>query len=560
MKEYNLLQLSKKLTSRGLGIKISKNPVLKEELLKLTCFLPDSAPQSLRIWCLKNDILSKEKLPKCPVCGKLPAFSTGKFRTYCSKRCSQLGKEKFIKKYGVEHHLKSKSVKEKRKKTVLEKYGVENIGIITKEKARKTTLEKYGVDNYTKTKEYKEKLVQTSLLKYGTTHPMKSEKVKKKVFAKVDLKENVRKAKITLLKKYSVDSPMKILSIKEKVLKKYKKKVWERLNIRLEAYNIKPLFSFHEFKTIKVKNHEKYPFLCLTCNSKFFDHLNNGHIPVCPNCLKGQSKPERIITLFLQENEISFESNNRTVISPFEIDIYIPNKKLGIEINGIYYHTVENLIKYRNLSEKEAKKYHRLKWLLAKDQDIYLLQFWDSEIIRKKEIVLSIISSALGINNRIFAKDCKVKEVEEETAYKFFVENHINDEHVLGRNFALLKDNEIIQVISIGKVRFGLDGYEIYRLATKKGYTVVGGLKKLIKRAYMEIGFKKLYSYVNLRIFSGKGYEKVGFKRVKITEPDYYYTKDFINLYSRERFMRSKTGIPEKEFINKPYALYLLEI
>ncbi|WP_457640300.1 hypothetical protein [Persephonella sp.] len=36
MKGENLLKLSKMLTPRGLGVKISKNPILKKELYNLT--------------------------------------------------------------------------------------------------------------------------------------------------------------------------------------------------------------------------------------------------------------------------------------------------------------------------------------------------------------------------------------------------------------------------------------------------------------------------------------------------------------------------------------------
>ncbi len=95
-----ILEVAKELTPRGLGVKVSKDPSLKKELLEITDFLPEDIPQSIRIWCVKNRILSEDRLPKCPVCGNLPAYFTGKFSKYCSKRCSQLDKEKFLKKYG----------------------------------------------------------------------------------------------------------------------------------------------------------------------------------------------------------------------------------------------------------------------------------------------------------------------------------------------------------------------------------------------------------------------------------------------------------------------------
>jgi len=565
MTKEEFIILAGKLSSRGFGVKISKNPDLKVLLWELTSFLPENAPQSLRIWCIKEGILSKDKLPKCPVCGNLPAFSTGKFLTYCSKKCAQLDKQKFINKYGVEHHLKLKEVKEKRRETVLKKYGVDNVGKITRDKAKETMLKKYGVDNYTKTEEYKEKMKNTSLKKYGTTHPMKNIYVKEKLQKILDGKRNDVTKK--LQEKYGVNSPMKIPAVKDKVLKSYKEKVWERLNIKLEMIDIEPLFDFETFKEYKVKERKRVLFLCKRCNTKFLDHLDNGHTPVCPVCHKG-TIPEQEITNFLKSKNIIFETNNRNILNSFEIDIFIPEKNLGIEINGIYYHTYENLISLRGLSEKEAKNYHRLKWILAIQKNIKLLQFWDSEILNKKDIVFSIISNHLGLNQRIYARDCKVVELSENEAFDFFCKNHIANEVVLGKNFGLVYKDEIVSAISIGKARFGLKGYEIYRFANKRYINVIGGLGKLIShiRNYIK---DSLYSYVDLRLFSGKSLESIGFKKIKITKPDYYYTKDFINLIPRQNFMRSKTEIKEEIFTkqngyNKIFsvgnALYKLNI
>jgi len=551
MKKEDFIMLIKNLTPRGAGVKISKNPDLKKLLWDITSFLPEYAPQSLRIWCIKEGILTQDELPKCPVCGNLPAFSTGKFLTYCSKKCAQLDKEKFIKKYGVEHHSKLKEVKEKRKKTVLERYGVDNIGKITREKAKKTMLERYNVDNYTKTKEYKERLKEVSLRKYGTTHPMKSPVVKEKLkrILREKRKNIVEKQQKVLQEKYGVNSPMKIPTVKEKVLIKYKKKVWERLNIKLETINIKPLFDFEFFKSYKVKERKKLLFLCKKCGTEFLDHLDNGHLPVCPVCYKGTT-PEQEIIRFLKDKNIAFEMNNRNILDSFEIDIFIPKKNLGIEVNGIYYHTYENLIHLRGLSEKKAKNYHRLKWILATQKNIRLLQFWDSEILNKKDIVFSIISNYLGLNQKIYARDCKIVELTEMQAFDFFFKNHIASEVILGKSFGLVYKEELVSAISIGKARFGLEGYEIYRFANKKYTNVIGALGKLI--AHLKNYIKgNLYSYVDLRLFSGKSLETIGFKKVRITKPDYYYTKDFVNLIPRQNFMKLKTGQNEKDFVEK---------
>ncbi len=101
--------------------------------------------------------------------------------------------------------------------------------------------------------------------------------------------------------------------------------------------------------------------------------MDNGHIPVYPNCFKNVSNSERIIISFLKENGFSFETNNRVIIKSFEIDVYIPKNKIGIEVNGIYFHTFEKLIEENGLTEKQAKNFHRLKWILANKKSIRLI-------------------------------------------------------------------------------------------------------------------------------------------------------------------------------------------
>lgn len=569
MKE-KILEIVSKTTPRGLGVMVSKNPQLKKALYDITAFLPENAPQSLRIWCVKNGILSAEKLPKCPVCGKLPAFSTGKFSTYCSKKCSQLHKEKFLEKYGVEHHLKADKVRQKIKETILQKYGVDNIGKVTREKAKQTMIQRYGTDNYAKTKEYKIKTVDTSMAKFGTYHPMLNPEIKKKVALKLAGRypDILAKVKKSLVEKFDADHPMKVPQIKSKVIEKYKQTVWKRLEKKLSIHNLEPLFGYDRFKDISVKSRERLEFRCNSCGTVFLDHLDNGHIPVCPVCYGNFSKPEYIILEFLKNTGLVFQINNRELISPFEVDFYIPEKKLAIEVNGVYFHTFEHLIKFRGLTHRQAKFYHRDKYRLANERGIKLLQFWDSEVIRKRNIVFSIISSNLGLNKVVYAKDCEFCKVDDETAFDFFLRNHIDGPITEGDSFGLKFGGKVVACISIGKARFGLDGFEIYRFANENFITVVGGLGKLIKNLLHMKKINRLFSYTNLRLFDGKSLEKVGFKPVRVTQPDYFYTKDFVNLIPRERFMKSKTGIDEKQFVSQNgyskifgvgHRLYVLE-
>ena len=67
----------------------------------------------------------------------------------------------------------------------------------------------------------------------------------------------------------------------------------------------------------------------------------------CPKCVHHISKGESeiynfVVSLVGEENVIQSE---RKLVSPKEIDIYIPSLKIGIEYNGLYWHGSKNIDK-----------------------------------------------------------------------------------------------------------------------------------------------------------------------------------------------------------------------
>ena len=101
--------------------------------------------------------------PVCEHCNynfvEFDTFSKG-YHTYCSVKCSSNSIEK---KTNIEN-------------TCLEKYGVKNIGEVTREKAVETMIERYG-SHISKTEQYKKKFKETSIKNYGVEHPFKSDVV-----------------------------------------------------------------------------------------------------------------------------------------------------------------------------------------------------------------------------------------------------------------------------------------------------------------------------------------------------------------------------------------------
>ena len=118
-----------------------------------------------------------EEKPKCPCCGK-PLKYIGKknkmFQKYCSNSCrSKLvnkyiwieGQKKYnLNHYGVEYNTQTTEFKQKRKETLLNKYGDENYNNI--EQRKQTNLCIYGSENYCNYDKRKETMIEL----YGTSN------------------------------------------------------------------------------------------------------------------------------------------------------------------------------------------------------------------------------------------------------------------------------------------------------------------------------------------------------------------------------------------------------
>jgi hypothetical protein len=96
-------------------------------------------------------------------------------------------------------------------------------------------------------------------------------------------------------------------------------------------------------------------------------------------------------------------------------------------------------------------------------------------------------------------------------------------------------------LISFGKPRFNKNySWELIRLASKLGTTVVGGASKLFNYFINnnDIG-EGVICYSDRRFGEGKVYENLGFILDKSTEPGYYWT-DGYTIWSRTKFQKHK--------------------
>lgn len=197
------------------------------------------------------DILYPEKIKKCRYCGKeaeFKSFCLG-YKDICdSKECKhkhriETVKKTNLEKYGVENVSQLESIKKKKIETVFEHYGVYDY--LNSEQNKHNMYDENGVQK-AQSKEAKEKRKKTLLERYGTTDLFSiNDNAGRK---KSNSKEGREKAKQTLLKNHGVTSTWKLQKTKDTIKK-----------TNLEKYGETCYFKTDEFKEkLKEHNIEKY--------------------------------------------------------------------------------------------------------------------------------------------------------------------------------------------------------------------------------------------------------------------------------------------------------------
>jgi len=103
----------------------------------------------------------------------------------------------------------------------------------------------------------------------------------------------------------------------------------------------------------------------------------------CKNCIQKTSKVERSIAEKLQQAGFKTESSRRDLLDGKEIDIYLPDHKIGVEFNGTWWHSEER---------GTPRDRHYSKWATAKDKGIDLLFIEEIEYERSPEILDELIA------------------------------------------------------------------------------------------------------------------------------------------------------------------------
>lgn len=267
----------------------------------------------------------------------------------------------------------------------------------------------------------------------------------------------------------------------------------------------------------------------------------------CPKCaMNGTSKGEQAVAEYVQSITENVITNSKEIIPPFELDIFIPEKNVAIEYNGIYWHS--SLSPAKNADDRYL---HYNKWKQCKQQGIQLITVWEDDWNTKQELVKNMLAHKIGVkqSRKVAARKTYVAIVTKEEAGQIYNHHHIQG-HRDGFHIGLkTKSDDTLVAVSTWTRMPSVNEVRLDRFATSK--IVQGGFSKLLKYAanlFTTEGFDCIVTFADHEVSDGALYENTGFTVDKEILSDYKY------VFQGER--KHKFGFRKKRFKNDPDLLY----
>jgi hypothetical protein len=349
------------------------------------------------------------------------------------------------------------------------------------EKRKQTCLTQWGANNFVESDEFKIRSKNTMIEKWGETHFRKSDMWKDNNGL---LEKNKRSE--TIFSIFKKDNPMVIGQTEEDFI----------LNCPIHSHVEIPKGLYSNRKQVGTE-------LCLKCN------------PISSNISGKEVLLGKLISE-LYDGEIikSYKIGRK------EIDIYLPELKIGFEFNGLRWHSEL----FRD------KHYHINKTNLCNENGVELIHIFEDDFDYKYEIIKSIIINKIGKSTKIYARKTVIKEIKN----KDIIKNFLNENHLQGfvnsnYNYGLYYNGELVSLMTFMKVRKVLNNkssdecYELVRFCNKLNHSVIGGASKLFKHFIQEVSPKSILSYCDISWANGNLYENLGMKYDGLTKPNYYY-------------------------------------
>jgi hypothetical protein len=294
------------------------------------------------------------------------------------------------------------------------------------------------------------------------------------------------------------------------------------------------------------ENGSKIEFSCNTCGS-VYSQYHSAYF-TCLKCNPPiRSKAQTEIYEYIK-NELHISdavmNHRKTFGGNMEIDVFSPSKMIGVEFDGLYYHS--------EVAGAKPKMYHVWKTQECQTKGIRLIHIFEDEWRDKKEIIQSKLRSVFGNMDgieKIYARKCVVREIPWSEASEFLQKFHIQGSVPASASFGLFYENTLVSVASFGKptvVRGNKTTkpgeWELVRMATDIHKHVIGATGKLLSFFIKSFKPEKIVSYADKRFTSIENnvYKTTGFSVVSEGTPNYFYMNDYKRRLHRFNFTKGK--------------------
>ena len=431
------------------------------------------------------------------------------------KDIREKAKHTYKERTGYETPFSNPEVQRKSEETNLSKYGVrrpyQNPEIY--QKAKNTTLQHFGVDNAMKNKDIQKRAQETCLSKYGNTCFLQSEQGKKAY-------QDAMKSRYGV--SYFAQS-----------------KDWKQARM-LDPSKIDNLMKFRENPSEFIsKQFTEKPSL-KELSSMLGIHENSVGQLIIEFGLQNKvryvySVMEEEVAGFIYslDSKIYIERNTHSVITPLELDLYIPEYHLGIECNPTSTHN-SSVDAFTGKNDTALKyNYHKNKTDLCEETGVQLFHIFGYEWTHSKRIIQSMIRNLIRKNNcKLYARNLDIREVSSPKANDFLENNHRQGRSTASVRLGLYNDNELVSLMTFGHSRSTIgssddfkssEDWELVRFCNKINTSVIGGASKLFSYFVRTYNPNSIISYSDRAHTSGGLYEVLEFKPLRISEPGYVW-------------------------------------
>jgi len=414
---------------------------------------------------------------KCITCGKLLLRN----KMYCDAHCQNTGP--YITPF---KNAQSPEVKARRHKTCIEKYGcVSPFG--NKEvqgKSKKTNKEKYGAESvFGKDSSVRLKVEETQTRLYGGVG--------------FQSKEILQKTHNTQIERYGAVGL---------AAEQTKKKSQKTRKENSPCSNLTEEQCYELITTNGVQG--TADFLGAHYSSVYNAIHRLGLEDLLKKC---DSLYQLEIMTFVKSVYSGTVIKDAAVLDNKEIDVYLPELKLGFECDGIYYHS----------SKYVDPGYHAWKSSKARDNGIRLIHIFEDEWYDHKDIWKEKIKHLIGIRDSvIYARKTICKEITKKDSKPFLEKYHIQGVGKSNKVYGLFFEDELVSVMTFRKDK---EDYILDRFCSS--CTVTGGFSKLLKFFINNNDVKKIYSFLDIASngYHESVYDRTGFVIDKILRHDYKY-------------------------------------